>query len=120
MESQSSWKKRLGDESFWLRLPFMLLFFFAWKLAELILIGVILIQIVVHFVLGQPVTALQALGAQLSRYTYQVFRYLTFNSEQKPFPFADWPSDERADPDPYQPLTTEDSALNDRPKTDVE
>ena len=132
MDSQKSWKARLGDESFWLRLPFMLLFFLAWKLAELVLIGVILVQVLMRLFLGQPQSALQALGAQLSRYAHQIFRYLTFNSEQKPFPFSDWPGDETADPDPYQDETSQgemsqgetsapqEQASTNRPGTHVE
>ena len=34
-----------------------------------------------------------SLGASLSTYAYQVFSFLTYNSEQRPFPFADWPTD---------------------------
>jgi Domain of unknown function (DUF4389) len=34
-----------------------------------------------------------SLGASLSAYAYQIFRYLTYNSELRPFPFTDWPAD---------------------------
>ena len=33
-------------------------------------------------------------GGELSDFLYQIFLYLTFNSEEKPFPFADWPGRE--------------------------
>ena len=32
-------------------------------------------------------------GAQLSTFVYQIYHYLTFNTEQRPFPFSDWPSE---------------------------
>ncbi|SFB82325.1 protein of unknown function [Marinospirillum celere] len=96
-------KERIRDESFWLRLPFMLLFFLAWKLNELILLGVVLVQVVLRLFTGRPQPQLLALGSQLTRYGYQIFRYLTFNSEAKPFPFAEWPTSEPVDLDPYQP-----------------
>ncbi|WP_114416344.1 DUF4389 domain-containing protein [Marinospirillum perlucidum] len=103
MAKQPSLKARLQDESFWLRLPFVFLFFLAWKLTELIIIGLVLVQLVYRLFVGQPQPQLLALGSQLSRYAYQVFRYVTFNSDEKPFPFADWPATEAMDADPYQP-----------------
>ena len=33
------------------------------------------------------------LGQSLSTYTYQIFRFLTFNSESHPYPFDTWPKD---------------------------
>lgn len=101
--TSGSMKERLKDESYWLRLPFMLLFFIAWQLTELVLIGVILVQVVYRLFAGQPQPQLLALGSQLTRYAYQLFRYLTFNAEAKPFPFAEWPSVEEVDPNPYTP-----------------
>lgn len=101
--TEKNMKQRLKDESFWLRLPFMLLFFIAWRLTELILIVIILVQIVFRLFKGEPQLQLLQLGSQLTRFSYQVFRYLTFNSETKPFPFADWPSSESVDANPYMP-----------------
>ncbi len=105
MESQPNppLTQRLKDESFWLRLPFMLLFFIAWKLTELVLFGVILVQLCVRLLTGSPQPELLKLGAQLTRYGYQIYRYLTFNSEYKPFPFSDWPQTDPVDANPYLP-----------------
>ena len=35
----------------------------------------------------------------LGRYQHQVLDYLLFNTEAKPFPFADWPADQSDDED---------------------
>ena len=35
---------------------------------------------------------LAGFGQSLATYTYQIVMYLTFNTEEQPFPFADWPS----------------------------
>jgi len=101
--TEPTMKERLKDESFWLRLPFMLLFFFAWRLAEFVLLGVIFVQVIFRLFKGEPQEQLLQFGSQLTRFSYQTFRYLTFNSETKPFPFADWPEAEAADSDPYVP-----------------
>lgn len=96
-------KERLKDESFWLRLPFMLLFFFVWRLAELLLMAMVLLQIIFRLFKGEPQEQLLQFSSQLTCFSYQTFRYLTFNSEAKPFPFADWPKTEAADSNPYAP-----------------
>lgn len=99
--TETTLKQRLKDESFWLRLPFMFLCFFAWRLAELVLLGVILVQAVYRLFKGEPQAQLLSLGSQLATFSYQTFRYLTFNSEVKPFPFSNWPNTEAADNNPY-------------------
>lgn len=109
MTTSTSLKDRLKDENFWLRLPFMLLFFIAWRLTELALLGVILVQLCFRLLAGKPQPQLQQLGSQLSVYIYQVFRYLTFNSETKPFPFSEWPETEAADANPYHPQVPADT-----------
>lgn len=101
--SDKTTKERLKDESFWLRLPFMLFLFIAWRLTELILMVIILVQVVFRLFKGQPQLKLLAFSSQLTCYSYQLLRYLTFNTEVKPFPFADWPSIEGVDADPYLP-----------------
>ncbi|HKM16124.1 MAG TPA: DUF4389 domain-containing protein [Marinospirillum sp.] len=101
--TEKNMKQCLKDESFWLRLPFMLLFFIVWRLTELVLIGIILVQIVFRLFKGEPQLQLLQLGSQLTLFSYQVFRYLTFNTEAKPFPFADWPNAQAADANPYVP-----------------
>ena len=39
----------------------------------------------------------QRLGKNLSAYVYQIFQFQTFNSETRPFPFADWPDEDLPD-----------------------
>jgi hypothetical protein len=34
---------------------------------------------------------LRAFGASLGEYLRQIVRFITYNSEDMPFPFADWP-----------------------------
>lgn len=40
---------------------------------------------------GQPNQHLIQLGDSLSKYVAQILRYLTFNTDQRPFPFAEFP-----------------------------
>jgi len=96
-------KQGIATEVFWLRIIFMLFFVVAYQVAELLLGLSILLQVVFIAVTGDKNLFLQQTGASLSRYAYQVYRYLTYNREEKPFPFTVWPEGEAPDADPYQP-----------------
>lgn len=102
-ELSATLKQRFKDESFWLRLPFMLLYFLLWRLAEFVLLLLVLLQLVLRLFLGRPQEQLLKFSAQLTSFGYQTFRYLTFNSATKPFPFSDWPTTAQPDVDPYIP-----------------
>ena len=97
-------KEHVKDSSVWVRLLFMLLFSVLYWAAEMVLAVVVLFQFFSVLFTGKKNSQVLALGAQLSTYAYQVFRYLTYNSEEKPFPLGDWPSDkalaEQAEPAP--------------------
>ena len=84
-------------ESLILRAVWMLIFFFVWQLAELVLLVVVVLQLVLRLVKGHPDASLQGFGDSLSQYVAQIGRFATFNTEQKPWPFADWPAPRPAD-----------------------
>ena len=74
------------------RALFMILFFVLYSIAELVVYGVAIVQLGFAIFTGEPQPRLTQFGAQLGTYVYQIMQYWTYNSEQKPFPFADWPS----------------------------
>jgi len=86
-------KEHVKDTSAWTRLLFMALFAVLYWVAEAVIMIVVLFQFLCVLFTGNKNEKVLALGAQLSTYAYQVFRYLTYNSEEKPFPLGDWPSD---------------------------
>jgi hypothetical protein len=86
-------KEHVKDTSVWTRLLFMLLFAVLYWVAEAVIMVVVLFQFLCVLLTGNRNDKVLALGAQLSTYAYQIFRYLTYNSEDKPFPLGDWPSD---------------------------
>jgi hypothetical protein len=86
-------KRHVGDSGVWMRLLFMLVFAVLYSVAEIVLSAVVVFQFLVVLFTGSRNAKVLSLGASLSAYAYQVFRYLTYNSDQRPFPFADWPSD---------------------------
>ncbi|MDX8403489.1 MAG: DUF4389 domain-containing protein [Mariprofundaceae bacterium] len=86
-------KEHVKDTNVWVRLLFMLLFAILYWVAEAVLAVVVLFQFLSVLLTGQKNDKVLMFGAQLSTYVYQIFRYLTYNSETRPFPLNDWPSD---------------------------
>ena len=86
-------KQHVRDSNAWTRLLYMLLFTVFYGVAEMVLTAVVVFQFLVVLFTGGRNARVLSLGASLATYTYQVFRYLTYNSELRPFPFSDWPTD---------------------------
>ncbi len=82
----------LQRESILLRILWMLLFAMVWQVAELLLGGTVLLQLGYRLFYGAPNAGLLTFGDSLSQYLAQIGRFGTFNSEEKPWPFADWPT----------------------------
>lgn len=88
---ESFWTGR-KDKAVWQRLGSMLVLAVCYGVAETVLLLVVGWQ-VVTMVTGRPIRHEQVrrLGGLLSGYIYQIFLYLTGNTEQRPFPFTPWP-----------------------------
>ena len=86
-------KQRLTRRDVWVRLLYMIFFAIAYSIAEVVLGIVTLVQFVIVLITGNANDNLLRLGNNLSAYVYQVFRFLTFNTETQAFPFSDWPDE---------------------------
>jgi hypothetical protein len=83
----------LKSRATWLRLLFMIVLVLLYGLTRLIVGAVIVLQFFWVLFTGETNTRLKVLGHQLATYTLQTLLYLTFNTEERPFPFdQDWPS----------------------------
>jgi len=87
-------KKNLGRKQTWIRGLYMLLFILLYHVAEVVVGAVVLLQFLFCLVTGNTNSHLLQFAQGLSRYVYQILRYLMFNDEQMPFPFADWPAND--------------------------
>lgn len=81
----------LKAKPIWLRFLYMLLFVIFWSVAEIVLTVVVIFQFIVSFS-GKPNVRMQRFGRQLAEYVYAIIRFLTYNTEELPFPFAEWPA----------------------------
>lgn len=75
----------------WLRGIFMILFGIIYSVTEVIVFVVILLQFFFVVFTGRQNIRLKEFGEGLSIFIYQIMSYWTYNSEERPFPFAKWP-----------------------------
>lgn len=84
-------KKTLTNGETWIRLAYMILFSLLLMAARLTISVVVAVQFVIVLVSGADNENLRNLGQGLGKWVYQTVMFLTFNSENKPFPFDEWP-----------------------------
>jgi hypothetical protein len=94
--------ERRATATIWKRGLYMLLFALLYSVAEVVLAAVVVVQFGYRVINEVNHPRLLTFGAALSRYLYQVFRFLSFNSERLPFPFDEWPEGEAPEPDAVQ------------------
>jgi len=89
----SDLEKNIKSRTTWLRLFFMIILAFLYGLSRLVIMAVVVIQFFHLLLQGDKNQSLLAFGHSLAIYSYEVVDYLTFNREEKPFPFdAEWPT----------------------------
>ena len=82
----------IKSKSIWLRLFFMLVIALLYSVSRLVVGAVVMLQFFFVLFTGKTNNQLLSFGQALSTYTYQVISYLTFNTEERPFPFdTEWP-----------------------------
>ena len=84
--------KQMQHESIVLRVLWMLLFLLVWQVAQTLLGLLVLVQLIYLLVYGAPNAGLMNFGDSLSQFLAQIGRFGSFHTEQKPWPFADWPT----------------------------
>ncbi len=90
---EPSLTKNLKSKSIWMRLLFMLVITFLYSVSRIVVGAVVVIQFFWVLFTGETNQKLQVFGKSLATYTNQIILYLTFNTEERPFPFdVDWPN----------------------------
>ena len=89
-------RNNLTSPGIWTRALYMVLFAIIFSLTEFIFACTVLFQFFAVLLTGHANEPVLKFGNNLSRYLYQVISYQTFNSEERPFPFSDWPDEQQA------------------------
>jgi hypothetical protein len=84
-------KQHLKAQSTWMRGFYIILFAFIYSIAEVVLAAVVLFQFLTTLFTGNKNERLLEFGNNLSSFIYQILKYLTYNSDDKPYPFDEWP-----------------------------
>ena len=80
------------DRSVWMRGLYMLIFMFFLGVAKFVTYAVVLFQFLTVLFTAEPNRRLVEFGQSLSTYQYQIMIFLTYNSEERPFPMGEWPA----------------------------
>lgn len=112
-------KSNLLSSKHWLRLLFMVLFAILFQVATVVMWVLVVLQFLFSLITGQDNRNLRSFGSSLSAYIYQVLKFLTYASDEKPFPFSDWPTEPLADVDP-QPQTASPVVVTPAPVATVQ
>ena len=91
-------KENAKNVDVWIRGLFILVF----GVIFYVLYGVIWLLVIFQFLTkvltGNLNENLSSFSESLTRYAFQILNYITFQSEERPFPFSPWPGKEKALP----------------------
>ncbi|MGD8572549.1 MAG: DUF4389 domain-containing protein [Gammaproteobacteria bacterium] len=88
-------KQNIKARETWLRGLHIVIFAVIYSIAEIVLAAVVLFQFLSTLFTARKNDRLLEFGDNLSAFIYQILKYLTFNTDHKPFPFDEWPSSDR-------------------------
>lgn len=82
----------INKRNIWIRGLFMLLMALAMHVGGTVLGVIAVIQFVIMLMSDKPNARLASFGCNLARYFQQIANFLSFATEDIPFPFNDWPA----------------------------
>ena len=85
-------KQRLQKNETWQRILYMIFFIIIYGVSKVLIFAVMLFQFITIVLTGKTNEQLLKFSQSLSTFIYQIMIFLTFVSEQRPFPFSAWPN----------------------------
>ena len=101
-------KDRLSNVKIWERLCYMALFGVIGYFAFWTMILLAIIQFIFHIISDEPNDDLVGFSANLSTFLKEIAAYMTFVSNEKPFPFGPFPKEASEIVTPPAPNPTQD------------
>ena len=83
-------KTNISNASTWKRVLFIIIFCFIFNLTELLIGVLVVFQVLALLFSGERNQRIQDFSDQLSQFAFDVLQYVTFNRDERPFPFQDW------------------------------
>ena len=81
----------LRKPSPWVRIFFMIAYSIVIWVIALVILVIMIAQIIFSFTTGSPNNNLQDFSKAIVSYILQILKYLLYSSEDKPFPFSNFP-----------------------------
>jgi hypothetical protein len=82
----------LSAKDKWVRALFMVLFVVVSTFVRPIIFAMALIQFFFVLFTNNPNANLLKFSESLCRFAYQIYLYITYGTQEKPFPFSSWPT----------------------------
>jgi hypothetical protein len=73
--------------NFFGRLFYIIVFLIILGFVRFVLWGVLLVQMLLHLIGARPNANAQKAGQVVAEYIYRIWLYLSYNTDEKPFPF---------------------------------
>ena len=87
----SDLKDNVTSDAFWLKTIYLIAFFVVYRILDLVILVLGAAQWGFRLLTGEVNPALAQFGESLGSYIGQIVHYLSGASEEKPYPFQDWP-----------------------------
>ncbi|MBE0483397.1 MAG: DUF4389 domain-containing protein [Bacterioplanes sp.] len=88
----TDFKTSATSDAFWLKTLYVIGFFLVFRIMDVVLLLLTVTQWIFQLLTGAANPALVRFGLGLSLFLAQITRFLSGATEEKPFPFQDWPS----------------------------
>lgn len=95
--NQDEVKRNILSGNQWLRMLFMVGYLLASWVLTLVLLATILVQTVIILITGETNTNLRRFGILCGVFMHQIIHFLVYGSDEKPFPFSEFPDIDRVD-----------------------
>jgi hypothetical protein len=74
-----------------IKILYLILFCIIYGLTDIVLFTIVFVQTLLNLFTGEPSESLKDFGKSLGIYLKQISEFLSYASEEKPYPFSDWP-----------------------------
>jgi len=88
-------QNNLTSDAFWLKTLYLVLFYSIYRVLDVLILLSVIVQWGFELFTGEANPSLQQFSASLAKYIQQIIAYLGSADEQKPYPFTDWPTQEK-------------------------
>lgn len=91
-----NWTEHFRNAETWRRLLFILIFAVIFGCTSFLALMVTIFQFFNVLFTGELNDNLRDFGRELGQFAHETLDYLTFNTQERPFPFSDWPTTGKA------------------------